>query len=163
VSPIRSEYRVTYLSGRTKPSVHGHLRRFRPLVVARWRMLRFGLGCNRMQRLRAEASHGVLQANLRHVQVRAGLLQVRVSVLLCLPFGSRPAKAAIVERIRKLRRKPIGEPRLSVAAIVNRLNEEGIAARQGPWRPSTVHAILADGLYRPRIGSTIENTCAGSD
>jgi DNA invertase Pin-like site-specific DNA recombinase len=59
------------------------------------------------------------------------------------PFGSSPAEAAAVERIRQLRRKPIGESRLSVAAIANRLNEEGVATRQGgPWRPSTVHAIL---------------------
>lgn len=59
------------------------------------------------------------------------------------PFGSRPAEAAVVERIRQLRRKPSGGPRLSVAAIADKLTGEGVATRQGgPWRPSTVHAIL---------------------
>ena len=59
------------------------------------------------------------------------------------PFGSTPAELATVERIRQLRRKPIGERRLSIAAIADRLNAEGVATRQGgPWRPSTVHAIL---------------------
>jgi DNA invertase Pin-like site-specific DNA recombinase len=59
------------------------------------------------------------------------------------PFGSTPAEVVIVQRIRQLRRKPIGEPRLSIAAIADRLNAEGVATRQGgPWRPSTVYAIL---------------------
>jgi DNA invertase Pin-like site-specific DNA recombinase len=59
------------------------------------------------------------------------------------PFGSRPSEAAGVERIRQLRRKPKGKPRLSVAAIAEQLNREGIPTRQGrPWRPSSVHAIL---------------------
>ena len=59
------------------------------------------------------------------------------------PFGVRPAEAVVVERIRQLRRKPNGKPRLSVAAIAERLNAEGVPTRQGgPWRPSTVYAIL---------------------
>ena len=59
------------------------------------------------------------------------------------PFGSRPSEAAGLERIRQLRRKPKGKPRLSIAAIAEELNREGIPTRQGrPWRPSSVHAIL---------------------
>jgi len=59
------------------------------------------------------------------------------------PFGSRPAETATLERIRQLRRKPKGAPRLSVAAIAAKLNEEGVPTRQGgPWRPSSVYAVL---------------------
>ena len=59
------------------------------------------------------------------------------------PFGSRPSEAAGANRIRQLRRKPKGKPRLSIAAIAEQLNLEGIPTRQGrPWRPSSVHAIL---------------------
>jgi DNA invertase Pin-like site-specific DNA recombinase len=59
------------------------------------------------------------------------------------PFGARPAEAAPLERIRQLRRKPKGEPRLSVAAIAAQLTAEGVPTRQGgPWRASTVYAIL---------------------
>ena len=50
------------------------------------------------------------------------------------PFGSRPSEAAGAERIRQLRRKPKGKPRLSMAAIAEQLNLEGIPTRQGrPW------------------------------
>jgi Site-specific recombinases, DNA invertase Pin homologs len=59
------------------------------------------------------------------------------------PFGSRPSEAVALERIRQLRRKPKGRPRLSIAAIAEQLNLEGMPTRQGrPWRPSSVHAIL---------------------
>jgi DNA invertase Pin-like site-specific DNA recombinase len=59
------------------------------------------------------------------------------------PFGARPAEAAALERIKQLRRKPKGEPRLSVAAIAAKLTAEGIPTRQGgPWGASSVHAIL---------------------
>lgn len=59
------------------------------------------------------------------------------------PFGSRPGEVATLERIRQLRRKPKGLPRLSIAAIAAALNSEGHATRTGkPWAPGTVHAIL---------------------
>jgi DNA invertase Pin-like site-specific DNA recombinase len=59
------------------------------------------------------------------------------------PFGSRPAEGAALERIRHLRRKPKGGERLSVAAIAEQLNAEGVPTRQGgPWRASSVYAIL---------------------
>ena len=60
------------------------------------------------------------------------------------PFGARPAEAAALERIIKLQRKPKGAPRLSVAAIAVQLNADGLPTRQGgPWRASSVYAILA--------------------
>ena len=59
------------------------------------------------------------------------------------PFGSRPAEGAALERMKQLRRKPKGARRLSVAAIAAQLNTEGVPTRQGgPWRTSSVHAIL---------------------
>jgi DNA invertase Pin-like site-specific DNA recombinase len=59
------------------------------------------------------------------------------------PFGARPSEAAALDRIKALRRKPKGQPRLSMAAIAAKLNDEGVPTRQGrPWRPSSVHAIL---------------------
>ena len=59
------------------------------------------------------------------------------------PFGVRPGEADTVARILELRRKPKGQPRLSVASIAERLNAEGHRARSGrPWAPGTVHAIL---------------------
>jgi DNA invertase Pin-like site-specific DNA recombinase len=59
------------------------------------------------------------------------------------PFGSRPGEAAVLDRMRELRRKPKGRPRLSVAAIADTLNREHRQTRTGkPWAPGTVHAIL---------------------
>jgi DNA invertase Pin-like site-specific DNA recombinase len=59
------------------------------------------------------------------------------------PFGARPAEAEALERIRALRRKPKGRPRLSIAAIAATLNTEGVLTRTGkPWVPGTVHGIL---------------------
>ena len=59
------------------------------------------------------------------------------------PFGTRPAEAQVLDRIRALRRKPKGRPRLSIAAIAATLNAEGVPTRTGrPWAPGTVHGIL---------------------
>jgi DNA invertase Pin-like site-specific DNA recombinase len=59
------------------------------------------------------------------------------------PFGARPAEAQVLDRIRALRRKPKGRPRLSIAAIAATLNAEGVPTRTGrPWAPGTVHGIL---------------------
>ncbi len=59
------------------------------------------------------------------------------------PFGTRPAEAAALARILALRRKPKGQPRLSIASIAEKLNAEGVPTRQGgPWRASSVYAIL---------------------
>jgi DNA invertase Pin-like site-specific DNA recombinase len=62
------------------------------------------------------------------------------------PFGTRPGESATLDRLRELRRKPKGPPRLSVAAIAATLNAEGRTSRSGkPWAPGTVHAILQRG------------------
>lgn len=59
------------------------------------------------------------------------------------PYGTRLGEAAIVARIRELRRKPVKGNRLSFAAIARRLNEEGVPTRSGgPWSQSTVGQIL---------------------
>ena len=59
------------------------------------------------------------------------------------PFGARPAEAQALERIRALRRKPKGRPRLSIAGIAARLNDEMVPTRTGkPWAPGTVYGIL---------------------
>ncbi len=59
------------------------------------------------------------------------------------PFGHRPGEAATLKRIRQLRRKPKGRPRLSVAKIAAILDAEGRPTRHGgPWRPATVWTIL---------------------
>jgi DNA invertase Pin-like site-specific DNA recombinase len=59
------------------------------------------------------------------------------------PFGTRPGEAAVIGRMRELRRKPRRQPRLSIAAIADALNREGRPTRTGrPWSPGTVHAIL---------------------
>jgi DNA invertase Pin-like site-specific DNA recombinase len=80
------------------------------------------------------------------LKLRAARERIRRRVGRCegrKPFGSRPAEAAALERIRQLRRKPKGRPRLSVAAIAAQLNAEAVPTRQGgPWRPSSIHAIL---------------------
>ena len=59
------------------------------------------------------------------------------------PFGARPAEEHALARIRALRRKPKGGPRLSIAAIAARLNDEMVPTRTGkPWAPGTVYGIL---------------------
>ncbi|HET6430534.1 MAG TPA: recombinase family protein [Phycisphaerae bacterium] len=78
-----------------------------------------------------------LRAARERVRARNGRCEGRK------PFGTRPGEAQTVERIRQLRRKPKGRPRLSVANIAEILNAEGRPTRTGgPWRPGTVWGIL---------------------
>lgn len=59
------------------------------------------------------------------------------------PYGTYPAEAAVVLRMRDLRRKPPKGRRLSYAQIAIQLNHEGLPTRKGgPWKPSAVQAIL---------------------
>jgi DNA invertase Pin-like site-specific DNA recombinase len=80
------------------------------------------------------------------LKLRAARQRVRAKTGRCegrKPYGSTPAEAAVVERIRSLRRKPVGGDRLSFQAIANKLNEEGVATRSGgPWRPSVIGQIV---------------------
>jgi len=60
------------------------------------------------------------------------------------PFGTAPGEAAILERMRELRRKPRKGERLSFERIAARLNAEGLPTRKGgPWAKRTVASILA--------------------
>ena len=59
------------------------------------------------------------------------------------PYGDRPNEAAVIERMRALRRKPKGGQRRSFAEIASILNEEGVLSRTGkPWAPEVVRRIL---------------------
>lgn len=60
------------------------------------------------------------------------------------PFGTRPGEAEAVERMRHLRRKPIGKAkRMSFAKIAEALQAEGFQTRGGrAWQASTVRDIL---------------------
>jgi len=65
-------------------------------------------------------------------------------------YGEKPGEAEIVSRIRALRRKRKGAPRLSYAKIATQLNAEGVPTRMGkPWRPSSVESVL---IRAPRPG-----------
>ena len=53
-----------------------------------------------------------------------------------------------LERIKQLRRKIKGMPRLSLQKIASRLNQEGLPSRSGkPWGASSVNAVL-----KPAVG-----------
>lgn len=60
------------------------------------------------------------------------------------PYGEVPAEAAVVERIRALRRKPKKGARPSLQAIADTLNREKVPTRRGrPWAKQTIAKILA--------------------
>lgn len=60
------------------------------------------------------------------------------------PFGDRPGEPETLIRIRALRRKPKGGKRLSLAAIADQLNQDGVPTRTGkPWHPEVVRRILS--------------------
>jgi DNA invertase Pin-like site-specific DNA recombinase len=59
------------------------------------------------------------------------------------PYGHFPAEQVLLERMRRLRRKPAKAPRLSIAAIARQLNVEGHRNRAGrEWSPQMVHHVL---------------------
>jgi DNA invertase Pin-like site-specific DNA recombinase len=61
-----------------------------------------------------------------------------------LPYGSTPEEKHIVERVRAMRRRrKNGVPGLTLQAISDRLNAEGISTKAGKlWTPTQVHRIL---------------------
>jgi DNA invertase Pin-like site-specific DNA recombinase len=61
------------------------------------------------------------------------------------PFGTLPGEQDAIERMRALRRKPIGKAkRMSFAKIAAALQSEGFQTRGGkPWQASTVRDILS--------------------
>ncbi len=60
------------------------------------------------------------------------------------PYGDRAGEAEALERMRQLRRKPIGkERRMSFARIAEAMQAEGWPTRTGkPWAASTVRDVL---------------------
>lgn len=59
------------------------------------------------------------------------------------PYGHFPAEQALIDRIRRLRRKPAKGRRLSVAAIAAQLNAEGHRNRAGrEWSAQLIHHVL---------------------
>jgi DNA invertase Pin-like site-specific DNA recombinase len=59
------------------------------------------------------------------------------------PYGYRPGEPEVIARMRQLRRKPQGEPRLGYHRIAKILNAEGRPTRTGsPWTSSTVRKVL---------------------
>lgn len=80
------------------------------------------------------------------LKLRAARQRIRTKSGRCegvKPFGTSPAEAAVLDRMKDLRRKPVKENRLSFQAIADRLNDEGLMTRKGgPWRASAVQVIL---------------------
>jgi len=61
-------------------------------------------------------------------------------------FGTLPSERPTLERMRELRVKPRGKPRLSFAKIAATLNAEGRPTRHGgPWSPEAVRKIIQRG------------------
>ena len=60
------------------------------------------------------------------------------------PFGEREGEAEVIERMKRLRRKPIGKAkRMSFAKIAEALDDEGLTSRSGrPWSAASVKQIL---------------------
>ncbi|PIE24046.1 MAG: hypothetical protein CSA62_04365 [Planctomycetota bacterium] len=59
------------------------------------------------------------------------------------PCGELPGEEAALKRLLALSRKPRGQPRRSLRAIAETLNEELVPTRHGgKWKPGTVAAIL---------------------
>jgi site-specific DNA recombinase len=56
------------------------------------------------------------------------------------PYGTHDGEAAVLDRVRQLRRKPRGGERLTWAAVAERLNAEGLLNRQGRrWSRQAIH------------------------
>lgn len=59
------------------------------------------------------------------------------------PFGTRPGEAETLARMKALRRKPRGKPRLSYAKVADALNAENHPTRGGgQWYAASVRGIL---------------------
>lgn len=90
----------------------------------------------------AQFEKTVLVAKLRGARQRKRARGERVEGRK--PFGELPGEAPILERMRELRKKLRGGEQLSLQAIADRLNDEGLPTRSGtPWVKNTVARILA--------------------
>lgn len=90
----------------------------------------------------AEFEKNVLVLKLRAARERKRSRGERIEGVK--PYGHLPAEAAVIARMRELRRKPAKGRRLSVAKVASRLNAEGHRNRAGrEWTPQLVHHVLA--------------------
>ncbi len=63
------------------------------------------------------------------------------------PFGTLPGEDAVVARMRRLRRKPRGQPRMGYKRIADTLNVEKLPTRTGAlWGAATVRRVLLRGV-----------------
>lgn len=81
------------------------------------------------------------------LKTRAARLRIRRETGRCegrKPFGARTGEEEVLNQMRKLRRKPHGQPRKSFAEIAAELNDAGIPTRSGKkWAPEVVRRILS--------------------
>lgn len=95
----------------------------------------------------AEFEKNVLVLKLRAARERKRARGERVEGVK--PFGYHPTEAAIIDRMRQLRRKPVNGRRASVAAVAERLNAEGHRNRSGrAWSAQMVHHVLKSAQSR---------------
>ncbi len=69
------------------------------------------------------------------------------------PFGEKAGEQDAIERMKRLRRKPVGKAkRMSFAKIAARLQEERFPTRTGkPWSAASVQGILGRGSSFQRV------------
>ena len=90
-----------------------------------------------------------LEKNLLVGKLRRARENIRKQKGICegrKPFGHFPGEEEILSRIKQLRRKPRGKPRLGPYQIARILNQEGCPTRTGrQWHGVTVGRILQRG------------------
>jgi len=90
-----------------------------------------------------------LEKNLLVRKLRKARENIRKEKGVCegrKPYGHYPGEEEIVSRMKQLRRKPRGKPRLGPYQIAAALNQEGYQTRTGKaWHGVTVRRILARG------------------
>lgn len=94
-----------------------------------------------MQAVFSELEKSMIVAKLRKARARkkaeTGKCEGRKA------FGEREGESATMDLIRTLRRKPKGGKRMAIAAIAEKLNQDGIPSRTGkPWHPEVIRRLL---------------------
>lgn len=97
--------------------------------------------------IQMQAVFSELEKNSLVRKLRAARARKRAEAGRCegvKPFGNLPGEMDAIERMKRLRRKPVGkDKRLSFAKIADALEAEGFKTRSGkPWAASTVKQIL---------------------
>ena len=87
-----------------------------------------------------------LEKNLLVRKLRKARENIRKEKGVCegrKPYGHHPGEGEILRRMKQLRRKPRGKPRLGPYQIAGALNQEGYRTRSGKqWHGVTVRRIL---------------------